>query len=109
MRPAAECARAVFVYTQLPTLNFKRPSRRALNTLRARLLTWFDSNRRDLPWRATRDPYRIWVSEIMLQQTTVAAVVPYFERFVATLPNLRALAEADEQLVARVVFPAIAT
>ncbi|WP_439626483.1 A/G-specific adenine glycosylase [Gemmata sp.] len=64
-----------------------------------RLLDWFDAHRRDLPWRADRDPYRIWVSEVMLQQTTVAAVVPYFHRFVAAFPTVAALAAADEQRV----------
>lgn len=63
------------------------------------LLDWFDANRRDLPWREDRDPYRIWVSEVMLQQTTVAAVVPYFRRFLAALPTVSALAAADEQQV----------
>lgn len=76
---------------------------RALAGLRARLLNWFDKHHRDLPWRATtggrRDPYRVWVSEVMLQQTTVAAVVPFFERFVAALPDVHALAAADEQQV----------
>jgi A/G-specific adenine glycosylase len=67
--------------------------------LRRKLLTWFDGHRRDLPWRADRDPYRIWVSEIMLQQTTVAAVVPSFARFLAALPTVAALAAADEQRV----------
>jgi A/G-specific adenine glycosylase len=61
------------------------------------LLTWFDRHRRDLPWRADRDPYRVWVSEIMLQQTTVAAVVPYFHRFLAAFPTVVDLAAADEQ------------
>jgi A/G-specific adenine glycosylase len=79
-------------------------SARTLVGLRAKLLKWFDEHRRDLPWRAApagarRDPYRIWVSEVMLQQTTVAAVVPYFERFVAALPDVHALAAADEQRV----------
>src|SRR6476661_2338435 len=64
-----------------------------------RLLSWFDAHRRDLPWRRDRDAYRIWVSEVMLQQTTVAAVVPYFERFMATLPTAQALAAAEEQEV----------
>jgi A/G-specific adenine glycosylase len=64
---------------------------------RRRLLAWFDISKRDLPWRGNRDPYRIWVSEVMLQQTTVAAVVPYFSRFIRTFPNLKALAAADEQ------------
>ncbi len=58
------------------------------------LLAWFDPSRRPMPWRQTRDPYRIWVSEVMLQQTTVAAVVPYYERFVAAFPTVAALAAA---------------
>ena len=70
-----------------------------LTRLRRKLLAWFDRHRRDLPWRADRDPYRIWVSEVMLQQTTVAAVVPYFNRFVAALPTVADLAAADEQRV----------
>jgi A/G-specific adenine glycosylase len=56
---------------------------------------------RDLPWRDTRDPYAIWVSEIMLQQTQVATVVPYFGRFLAAFPSIRALARADEHDVLR--------
>lgn len=79
-------------------------SGRTLAGLRAKLLNWFDKNQRDLPWRhaadgGARDAYRVWVSEVMLQQTTVAAVVPYFNRFVAALPDVRALAAADEQQV----------
>jgi A/G-specific adenine glycosylase len=70
---------------------------RTLPALRRKLLAWFDRYHRDLPWRADRDPYRIWVSEVMLQQTTVAAVVPYFERFLAAFPTLQRLAAADEQ------------
>ncbi|MBX7106523.1 MAG: hypothetical protein K1X57_20780, partial [Gemmataceae bacterium] len=61
-----------------------------------RLLAWFDRHRRPLPWRADRDPYRIWVSEVMLQQTTVAAVIPYFERFLAAFPTVQDLAAASE-------------
>ena len=64
-----------------------------------RLLAWFDRHRRDLPWRTTRNPYPIWVSEVMLQQTTVAAVIPYFARFLAAFPTVHALAAADEQQV----------
>jgi A/G-specific adenine glycosylase len=64
----------------------------------ADLLDWYDRHRRDLPWRAppgaTSDPYRVWLSEIMLQQTTVTAVAPYFLRFVARWPNVEALAAA---------------
>jgi A/G-specific adenine glycosylase len=69
---------------------------------RRKLLTWFDRNARTLPWRADRDPYRIWVSEVMLQQTTVAAVAPRFEQFLAAFPDVHALAAADEQDVLKV-------
>lgn len=62
--------------------------------LRRRLLDWFDANARDLPWRHTRDPYRVWISEVMLQQTTVAAVIPHFHRFLAAFPTLADLAAA---------------
>ena len=60
------------------------------------LLDWFAGNARVLPWRKNRDPYRIWISEIMLQQTRVEAVIPYYERFLAALPDIRSLAEADD-------------
>jgi A/G-specific adenine glycosylase len=60
----------------------------------AALSAWFRRHRRDLPWRRQRDPYRVWVSEIMLQQTTVKAVVPYFERFMRRFPDVRRLARA---------------
>ncbi len=63
------------------------------------LLRWFDQTRRDLPWRQNRDPFRIWISEVMLQQTQVATVVPYFHRFLERFPTLRHLAEADPQEV----------
>lgn len=72
-----------------------------LPLIRRRLLAWFDRNRRDLPWRKNRDPYRIWISEVMLQQTQVATVVPYFKRFLRAFPNVRSLAAADEQDVLR--------
>src|SRR5690606_39353204 len=67
----------------------------------SRLLDWFDRHgRHDLPWQHPRTPYRVWLSEIMLQQTQVRVVVPYFERFVGALPDLPALAAAplDEVL-----------
>lgn len=60
------------------------------------LLTWFDANARILPWREKPDPYRVWVSEIMLQQTRVEAVKPFFERFIGALPDLQALSACDE-------------
>src|SRR4051812_48368473 len=69
---------------------------------RRKLLTWFHRNARALPWRRDRDPYRIWVSEVMLQQTTVAAVAPRFDPFLERFPDVRALAAADEQQVLKV-------
>jgi A/G-specific adenine glycosylase len=64
--------------------------------IRRNLLAWYERNRRDLPWRRTEDPYRIWISEIMLQQTRVQAVIPYYERFLARFPDVQALAAAPE-------------
>jgi A/G-specific adenine glycosylase len=69
--------------------------------LRRKLLAWYSKHARDLPWRRSRDPYRVWISEIMLQQTQVATVERYFGRFVEAFPNIRALAAADEQDVLR--------
>jgi A/G-specific adenine glycosylase len=69
--------------------------------LRRRLTAWFAKNARDLPWRRTRDPYQVWVSEIMLQQTQVATVSDYFNRFVAAFPTIQSLASADERDVMR--------
>ena len=63
------------------------------------LVQWYHENKRDLPWRQTKDPYCIWVSEIMLQQTRVEAVKPYYERFLLTLPTVKDLAEADEETI----------
>jgi A/G-specific adenine glycosylase len=66
-----------------------------------KLLAWFARHHRALPWRQDRDPYRIWVSEVMLQQTQVATVIPFFERFVETFPTIADLARAEEQEVLR--------
>lgn len=63
------------------------------------LLNWYGSNGRDLPWRQTRDPYRIWLSEIMLQQTTVAAVIGYYQRFLESFPTVEHLAAAPQEAV----------
>src|SRR6478609_2189155 len=69
----------------------------------ADLLAWYDRHRRVLPWRALPgerpDPYRVWASEIMLQQTTIAAVIPYFQRFMARFPSVESLAEAPSEAV----------
>jgi A/G-specific adenine glycosylase len=66
-----------------------------IRKLRAPLLRWYDANRRDLPWRRTRDPYAIWISEAMLQQTRVETVIPYWERFLEAFPDVESLAGAD--------------
>jgi A/G-specific adenine glycosylase len=71
-------------------------SNEEIEQFRRDLLTWFDKNQRDLPWRRTRDPYAIWISEIMLQQTRVNAVLPYYERFLSRFPDFRKLADAAE-------------
>jgi A/G-specific adenine glycosylase len=76
-------------------------NKRQLGKFRGQLLGWFRQYRRDLPWRRTRDPYRIWLSEIMLQQTRVAAVIPYYERFVNRFPDVHALSAAPEEEVLR--------
>lgn len=67
--------------------------------VRRALLRWFDTHRRDLPWRRSRDSYRVWVSEVMLQQTRIAVVVPAYERFMVRFPTLPALAAASEDEV----------
>ncbi|HWL92618.1 MAG TPA: A/G-specific adenine glycosylase [Phycisphaerae bacterium] len=74
--------------------------RRKINPIRRRLLAWFDHEKRDMPWRSTRDPYAIWLSETMLQQTQVATVIPYYERFLDRFPTVHDLASAkiDEVL-----------
>ncbi|HEX5757593.1 MAG TPA: A/G-specific adenine glycosylase, partial [Thermoanaerobaculia bacterium] len=64
--------------------------------MRHELLAWYDRVRRDLPWRRTRDPYRVWISEVMLQQTRVEVVLPYYDRFLAEFPTVEALAAAPE-------------
>ena len=68
---------------------------------RGNVRRWYGRNARSMPWRETSDPYRIWISEVMLQQTTVAAVVPYYRRFLERFPSLHDLANADEEEVLR--------
>ncbi|HMY01225.1 MAG TPA: A/G-specific adenine glycosylase, partial [Agitococcus sp.] len=71
-----------------------------MNSFASQVLTWFDDHgRHDLPWQINPTPYRVWVSEIMLQQTQVATVIPYYQRFMASFPDVRSLAEANEDLV----------
>ncbi len=66
---------------------------------RQRLLAWYERHRRDLPWRANRDPYRVWLSEIMLQQTRVAAVIEHYQEFLRRFPTVEKLAAAREASV----------
>ena len=70
-----------------------------IRSIVAPLLKWFAGNARDLPWRRTRDPYAIWISEIMLQQTQVKTVIPYWQRWMEQLPDIASLAAADEDTV----------
>ena len=81
----------------------------AARRAREALLAWYRANRRDLPWRRTRDPYAIWISETMLQQTRVETVIPYCERFLARFPTVEALADAPSRRRARRAGPASAT
>jgi A/G-specific adenine glycosylase len=71
----------------------------AIEPFQRDLISWFEKEQRDLPWRKDRDPYKIWVSEIMLQQTRVETVIPYFHQFIEQFPTLEALADADEEKV----------
>jgi len=72
-----------------------------LGTFRKQLLGWFRQFQRDLPWRRTKDPYRIWLSEIMLQQTRVSAAIPYYQRFLRSFPDVHTLAAAPQEEVLR--------
>lgn len=69
-------------------------SPRQLKNFQGRLLHWFRTHKRDLPWRASRDPYRVWIAEVMLQQTRIAAVMPYYQRFLERFPAVESLARA---------------
>ncbi|MCF8128000.1 MAG: A/G-specific adenine glycosylase [Deltaproteobacteria bacterium] len=73
-----------------------------MNPIQRKLLDWYQEHHRSLPWRKTSDPYRIWVSEIMLQQTQVKTVIPYYERFISAFPDLETLADADLQKVLKI-------
>src|SRR6185295_2846602 len=70
-----------------------------MKTFAKTLTAWYQKNARDLPWRRSKDPYKIWISEIMLQQTTVSAVIPYFEKWLKAFPTVQHLAKAPLQQV----------
>ena len=74
---------------------------KSLARFRTNLLVWFTEFQRDLPWRRDKNPYRVWLSEIMLQQTRVAAAIPYYERFLERFPDIKSLAEAPQEDVLR--------
>ncbi|HKO04092.1 MAG TPA: hypothetical protein VJW51_05065, partial [Candidatus Acidoferrales bacterium] len=79
------------------THTLSAPAGAQLRQVQRRLLSWFERRKRALPWRQTRDPYCIWISEVMLQQTRVAAVLPYYKRFLVRFPTVRALARAPAE------------
>ncbi len=89
-RPVSVCLPATYC-------NGEKLRKGCLKDICKPLLEWYDTNRRILPWRENATPYRVWVSEIMLQQTRVEAVKPYFERFMAALPDIESLAKAPEE------------
>ncbi len=82
-----------------PEMTIKLPDEFHVFGFHRDLLAWYDRQKRDLPWRINRDPYRVWVSEIMLQQTRVETVKPYYEHFMQKFPTVEALADAPEEEV----------
>jgi A/G-specific adenine glycosylase len=86
---------------QDPVLPERVNDETVVSTIRRELLEWYRLNKRDLPWRKVRDPYKIWVSEIMLQQTRVDTVIPYYERFIERFPDPWTLASAPEEEVVK--------
>jgi A/G-specific adenine glycosylase len=83
----------------------RTPDRPTIKKFQKRLLSWYAAHGRDLPWRRTRDPYRVLVSEVMLQQTQVDRVIPKYREFLRTYPTLERLADADAQDVRRLWYP----
>src|SRR3569833_3927534 len=75
----------------------RRHSPETVTRMRGEILTWYRASKRNLPWRQSRDPYAIWVSEIMLQQTRVAVVIERYTAFLRHFPTIQSLADADEQ------------
>ena len=93
-RKSVASGRELWYYHSMKTTELT--TEEVVSAFSRRLLPWFETAARDLPWRHTRDPYRIWVSEIMLQQTRVAAVLGYYARFLTAFPSVEALAAAPE-------------
>lgn len=86
----------------LEQYGIKMWSEEKIVSFQEKLLTWYDKEKRDLPWRHTNNPYHIWVSEIMLQQTRVDTVIPYYHRFLETFPTIESLANAPEESLLKV-------
>ena len=76
--------------------------RERLKAMTGPLISWYEDHARPLPWRDQPEPYRVWVSEIMLQQTRVEAVKPYFQRFMEAFPDVKSLAEAEEEQLLKI-------
>ena len=96
------CDGRLHFYDRLQILEEKDRSleqRERLRAVEKPLLAWYASRARKLPWREDPKPYRVWISEIMLQQTRVEAVKPYFERFMEAFPEIRDLAQAEEMCI----------
>ena len=85
--------------TAASDLAFEAPGDEVAREIRGALAEWFHHEQRDLPWRRTRDPYAVWISEAMLQQTRVEVVLDYWPRFIAAFPDVRALARATDEAV----------
>jgi A/G-specific adenine glycosylase len=89
--------------SSVPQIKIKQKPRQSISKdyqdIRRKLLVWYDQTKRNLPWRNTKDPYSIWVSEVMLQQTQVKTVIPYYERWIKILPTIEKLAKTPEQKI----------
>ena len=86
----------------LEQYGIKMWSEEKIASFQEKLLAWYDKEKRDLPWRHSNNPYHIWVSEIMLQQTRVDTVIPYYYRFLETFPTIESLANAQEEELLKV-------
>ncbi len=81
--------------TDGPKIRHPSSTRSLCRAIRDRLLPWFSRNQRDLPWRRNRTPYRVWIAELMLTQTRVDTVIPYYRRFMRRFPSMKSLAEIN--------------
>src|ERR1700733_7931439 len=97
-KPNCVIARSVATKQSFPPLFYKEGDRgSSYKSFSNDLTHWYHQHKRDLPWRRTKDPYKIWVSEIMLQQTTVSTVIAYYQRWIKVFPTVHDLARAPLQ------------